>query len=1169
MRRTDCIVLTGLLLILSGCSTKKNNFFTRQYHELTTRYNVYFNGNEALKGGVEKMERNHREDYTNLLPVFVSNDERTRALCQSDMNYAIEKAVKAIDEHSITVKPKRRRNKDSKNYENFRKQKEFNDQIAKCYLLLGKAYFYNRKYTMAGNTFRYIQRQYPEDEALLTEVQLWLFRNLSEQERYEEAAPLMAALENTKLNRTQREMYVASKTDFYIRQQQYGAAIPAAEELIRECKSLKRKPRYQFLLSQLYLKEGQDALAAGMLKKAVRFNFDYEMVFNAKINMALAYREGDGSVKKRLNKMLKDAKNEDFQDRIYYALASIEEKEGEQEKAVEYYWKSVRSSVDNDNQKSLSFLKLGEYYYNKREYIPAQSCYDSCLFFMDSRIDGYEALKDRVTDLTELVTHLTVIQRQDSLQRVAELPEAERKALIDEKIRKVKEAEEQAKEAEQLAMQERSFFMRNDMMGQRTQYNVQNSGEGEWYFYNPVTISLGENEFKRKWGRRRLEDNWRRQNKAMMDPGESELLAVEGGEQEEGITDTKNAAFYLQDLPLTEEKMEASRKMVETAYYHAGEMYLYKFDDPEKALACFEEFIRRYPEGANIVSAYYLAYESAGQAGKPAVAEQYKGELLRRFPESDLAKGLQDPAYFRKMDSDLEAGNRMYEEAYGYYRDDYYPQALALCEEILRKYPENKLRPNVLLLRAMCMVNLRPESEARAALLEVTESKPNREILGVVNGILASMDVGDQPVLYTDANMADARSLRSTRNWQFDREEQPSGREEEKESPYQFNKEQEHYVAIVLPDSLKTTQNLQIQGRLAFINAGEQVAQGSKYEVKKETWWYKTEALEIGLFKNADQALGYVNRVGTDKTLLKNFRGGTYRLFAVGKENLPVVKRMRDVEGYVDFFIENYFTDKAQGEIISGRQGATAHLFNFDAGERHDFVLLLPFRKVNMNRIAEEVRRLDPAFGISREKYDSDLEMMVVKNIGNQEQAMDYLNSVSKSREIFEMLRGVNYRMFVVTPVNRAILQEYQNIEEYMQFFSVNYLSNQSAEIGVEEGDFVYKTDLPHKFVLFYPNQVDPFRLKAGFEQFNPTGLTLNNYKYDDTRDMMVVSGFVNKEESMRYFYAAVNDRKLFRDLRNADYRNFIITEGNLDVLREKREIEQYLLFFKKYYLDN
>lgn len=1164
------LLLTVLVLAVTGCSTKRNNFFTRQYHRLTTRYNVYFNGEEALKAGVKKMEKNHKEDYTNLLPVFVSNNEQTRAICGADMDYAIEKAVKAIDKHSITAKPKRRRNKDSRNYETFRKKKEFNDQIAKCYLLLGKAYFYKKKYTMANNTFRYIQRQYPEDEQLMTEVNLWMLRSLTEMGRYDEAVPFLETLEGAKLKRPQREMYAAACTDFYVRQTHYPKAISAAENLIDVCKSIKRKPRYNFMLSQLYLKENQDAQAMTALKKAVRFNFNYEMVFNAKINMALAYQSGDENVRKKLEKMLRDSRNEEYRDRIYYALASIEEKRGNEEKAIELYWQSVKTSVDNDNQKSLSFLKLGDYYYKQKEYIPAQSCYDSCMYFMDSRIEGYEQLKTLVGDLTELVTNLNTIQRQDSLQRLAALPEAERNGVIDGMIQKIKDEQQRQKELEQQAQQERSFFMRNDMLSRGDAFNQASNTGGDWYFYNPMTVSLGKNDFKRKWGRRKLEDNWRRRNKAMVDFAEDpEMLAEENEEGKEKL-DVTSREYYLKDIPMTEEQKAASEKKVEDAYYKAGEIYLYKFDDPAKALDCFSAFISRFPESNNITLVYYLAYDAASKAGKAEIAERFKGDLIRKFPESDFAQGLQDPEYFKKVDQDLRNIDRRYAEAYELYRNVYYKDALAICEDILKSYPGNKMSAKVLFLRAMCIVNLRPADEAREALNRVVEAKPGKEVLQVVNGILASMDVGDKPVLYADAEMADARYLKSVRNWTFDEEGNAEEKEGERNAdPYKADKGQEYFVLILLPEDIKTMQVLHLQTRLTFINAALTIGEEEKtYEMKKEDLWYKTTVLKIGSFSGYEEAEIYLNRIGTDKVLLKNFRGKNYRIFAISKDNFSVLKRLKNTEQYVDFFVQNYFEDRGQGEILSGRQGAAAHLFKFEENEKHDFVLMVPYRQVNVKKTAELIHGIEPAFSLEKETYDDEYEMVVVKNVGNQAQSMEYMALVSRNKDIFERLSGISSYMFTITQSNLSILLENQNIGEYMKFFGDNYQKNQSGEVGVEEGDFIYAKNTAHKFVLFYPNTIDPFKLKTGFEEFNFAGLMMNNVKYDEDHDCLVVSGFNNKEEALRYFRTASDNRKLFKPLRNADYRNFIISDSNFNVMREKQEVEQYLLFFKKYYLD-
>lgn len=808
------------MVVLCGCSVKRNNFFSRNYHQLTTRYNVYFNGDQALKSGIKHMENRHKEDYTHLLPVFVSNDEQTRSICSSDMDYVIEKAAKATDKHSITAKPRRRKNKDSKNYQTFRKKKEFNNQLDKCYLLLGKAYFYKKKYTMANNTFRFIQRQYAEDEALMTEVSIWLFRSLTEMGRYEEAARIMDRLDGSTLKRKQREMVAAARTDFYVRQGMYEQAIPEAERLVRTCKSIKRKPRYNFLLSQLYVKENQDGAAKLALKKATRFNFNYEMVFNARIGMALAYQEGDAAVEKKLKKMLRDSRNEEFQDRIYYALANIENKRGNEEGAAGLYWKSVHASVDNDNQQALSFVKLGDYYFKNKAYVQAQSCYDSCLLVMDSRYEDYEKLKSLLTDLTELVTNLRIIQTQDSLQRIAVLPEEERNRLIDDKITAIKEQENTRKEQERREQAERNFYRRNDMLSRGDAFSQGNSG-GDWYFYNPVTIALGKNDFKRKWGRRKLEDNWRRRNKAsigLADETGEELAEMTGGERE--VKDVKSREYYLQDLPLTPEMLQASEKQIEEAYYKAGEIYLYRLNDPEKALECFDAYIQRFKNTANLPMVYYLASTTALKAGKAAEAERYKTELTALFPESDFARGLQDPNYFRQVEDVLKVVEKKYQEAYRYYQKVYYHEAAQICDRILKAYPDNKLKANVLFLKAMCVVNTGSPQEAKNALEEVIAARPGKEILQVTSDILASLAVGEKPVRYSEAEMAQARSLQANRNWQFD-EEVLAGRSRKEETTYKIEKEKEQWVVLFLPQEFTTVQETRFKARLKFIHAAE------------------------------------------------------------------------------------------------------------------------------------------------------------------------------------------------------------------------------------------------------------------------------------------------------------------------------------------------------------
>lgn len=1152
------------LLLLSSCSVKKNNIFSRNYHQMTTRYNVYFNGDQAFKSGLKNMETRHKEDYTNLLPVFVSNNEQTRGACSSDMDYAIEKAAKAIDKHSITVKPKRKKNKDSKNYETFRKKKEFNKQLDKCYMLLGKAYFYKKKYAMANNTFRFIQRQYAEDDEVMAEASLWLFRSLTEMGRYDEARKFMNQLAETKMNRKEREMLVAAQTDFYVRQGMYLQAISAGEQLANMTKSMKRKPRYNFMLSQLYLKENQDAQAMYALKKTVRFNFNYEMVFNAKINMALAYQSGDGSVVKRLNKMLRDAKNVEYKDRIYYALGNIEEKQGNEKEAIDLYWKSVRSSVDNDNQQALSFYKLGDYYFRNRDYVTAQTCYDSCMFMIDSRYEDYDKIRTLVTDLTNLVVNLRIMQQQDSLLQMAALPESERNRLIDDKIEKIKEKENQEKEAARKEQAERNFYDRNNMINRGDSYSQGGSGEGDWYFYNPMTVSLGKNEFKRKWGRRKLEDNWRRQNKAMVDFVEQTDEIAGNTEEKEEKSDVKSRDYYLKNLPVDKEAREVSEKKVENACYKAGEIYMYRFNDHEKALECFKTFTERFTQSNNLPMVYYMAYAAAEKLGNVAEAQRYKNELITKFPDSDFARGLQDPDYFKKVDGELKVIERMYEEAYIKYRQVYYADALAICDDILKRYPDNKLNTKVLFLKAMCVVNTHSVEEAREALNRVVAAKPDKEVQDVVSALLASLSVGEKPALYTENEMAQARALKANRNWVFDEKGNIEG-EKEKNLVYKMEKDKEHIVVLLMPEDFSFVQETKLKARLVFVNASEAV-EGKSYEIKKEDLWYKKAVLEIQKFADYKEAGEYLNRIATDKSVLKTIGEKGYRVFAITPDNLAVLKRLKNIDDYVDFFTENYFENKNQGDIITGKRGTIAHIFNYEENETHHFMLLVPFRQVNTKRIAEALHNAEPAFTMIKEEYDDENEFIVVRKVGTKVQALDYMNAILKNKDIFDKLAGINYQAFVITESNRKILLESGYLDEYVTFFNENYLKS-AASVGVEDGDFIFNKELSHKFVLLYSNKVDPFKLKEVFAEFNFAGLTTNNLKFNEEYDYMVVSGFNNKDEAMRYFTTVVNNRKLFKPLKNTDYTNFIITDLNLQVMEEKQSVEKYLEFFKKYYM--
>ena len=112
-------------------------------------------------------------------------------------------------------------------------------------------------------------------------------------------------------------------------------------------------------------------------------------------------------------------------------------------------------------------------------------------------------------NLNALVEHLKVIQTEDSLQKVAAMSENERDALIAGIIDRIIKDESEGKMSEYADRANIGQYYENQ---RRFEDNI--SQEGKWYFYNQTALTFGRTEFRRRWGERRLEDNWRRSNKA-------------------------------------------------------------------------------------------------------------------------------------------------------------------------------------------------------------------------------------------------------------------------------------------------------------------------------------------------------------------------------------------------------------------------------------------------------------------------------------------------------------------------------------------------------------------------------------------------------------------------------------------------------------------------------
>ncbi|MFQ5335851.1 MAG: tetratricopeptide repeat protein, partial [Flavobacteriales bacterium] len=331
MRRSStiiyCIYAFTFALLHSNCSTNKSGFAHRAYHNTTAHYNGYFNGRESFRAGVAQIKTGYTEDYTNILPVFIYGDENAAKSAYPQMDKAIEKCEKVIQRHSIYIK-----------------REEYVDWIDDCWFLIGQCHFYKQEYAEAKEKFEYVARQFQEKE-IHFEASIWLARTYLQMHNYAKTGKVLDLIrEDEGFPLKLKAEYSAVYADYYIRQHNYLLAIPEIRNAIANEKNRKKRVRYLFILAQFYQQEGNYTKASDYFAQVARMNPPYEMEFYAKINRALSYDVGSGNkeeIKKELGKMLRDGKNSDYYDQIYYALAEVYFREGEQDMGIELLKKSV------------------------------------------------------------------------------------------------------------------------------------------------------------------------------------------------------------------------------------------------------------------------------------------------------------------------------------------------------------------------------------------------------------------------------------------------------------------------------------------------------------------------------------------------------------------------------------------------------------------------------------------------------------------------------------------------------------------------------------------------------------------------------------------------------------------------------------------------------------
>lgn len=871
------IVTVGSISWLASCSTEKTGWAHRTYHNTTAHYNGYFNAKELVRLKVKELN-NEPEDFSDMLPIFKYPTEENLQNVIGDMDKAIEKCKRVISKHSIE-----------------KRGDQYVKWIDDTYLLMGRAHFYKQELPQAKEMFNYVSKKFKEEE-IRYDALLWLGKTYVEDKNYQKAERILRLAEGEANfpDRLKREMYL-TYADMFIKQGNYLLAITDIQRAIDLTDKRKEQARLYFILAQVYQELGERGEASFNFAKVVALNPSYDMIFYARIQRALSFSQdygGKSEIRKELLEMLKDDKNIEFRDQIYYALAELEMADENEEEAIDYYNLSTRTSVSNDPQKGLSFLKLGDIYFEKPEYTFAQMYYDSAVTFMDNEHERYEDILKLSRNLNDLIEQLSTIERQDSLQKVASMSEEARLALIDDLIyqRKMEEEERRQRLENEKAFNENQA---NNSTGGNPGLPGSGNSNGDWYFYNPTAVGFGASEFKKIWGSRKNEDNWRRSNKSQeaptntpADEGGDDFFVNADGDTVQATNDWQDPNYYLKDLPLTDEAMELSDSLIVEAYNNLGLIYKEKLQDEPKAIEAFEALNKRYEMHHYLLTIYYRLYRMHSDLKHYTEADYYKNKILNDYPDSDYAKIIRDPESLQKDNEEEKEAKEFYTNVYeNYFKRGFYSQTITSAEKGIQLFEGTSVEPKLRFIRAMSVGQDGGESAMREELEALAFKYKGKPIGKKAEEMLAALDELEK--------LEEQRRLEASK---------PKEEAAEANSPYSFEPSSNHNYIVLIPIQKVSSNNAQI----AISNFNRSNFKSKDLNVSTVLLSSDTAMITIKSFKSAAEIKSYARAFKNDKLKLVQIHAANSPHFSISFNNYAIFYQRKSLAEYLSFYENNY-----------------------------------------------------------------------------------------------------------------------------------------------------------------------------------------------------------------------------------------------------------------------
>ena len=923
-RQMATLLIVLFSLVLSGCSTKKNTASTRWWHSFNARYNTYFNGNQAFIDGNLEKEKGNKDNYTEIIPLYMVGNKQSREIGKGQYDRAIEKSEKAIRRHSIKAKPewnssKRKTAKDRE----WLGRREYNPFLWRAWMLLGKSQFQKGAFDEAAATFTYMSRLYHTQPMQSGLAKAWLAKSYTELGWMYDAEDVIRNMSRDSMDFRAVKDWDYTYANYYIHSSDYQKAIPYLRKAISHERRKVQRAREWFLMGQIQNQLGNKDEAYKAYRKVVACNPPYELEFNARIAQTevMADRNGKQMISK-LKRMAVNDNNAEYLDQVYYAIGNIYMLQKDTAQAIAAYEKGNQKSVRNGIEKGVLLLTLGNIYWQMEKFNDAQRCYGEAIGLLDKDRKDYDELAYRSKVLDELVPYTDAIHLQDSLLELSTMPEEERLKAIDRVIDALKKKEKEERDARLLAeaeqMEQEQQRTGNQLSpGNQAAPTITQRGNGEWYFYNPMAVNQGKIAFQRQWGKRENKDNWQRINQTVVAMSEQqEEETPEGTENQEAndsidiatpkeetpqdslSADPHEREYYLAQIPFTDEQKAVCHDIIKDGLFHAGVIFKDKLDNltlSEKHLVRLTDNYTDYDYLDEALYHLYLLYARQDRMDK---ANACLNRMKRDFPESEWTTLLADPFYKENARFGEHIEDSLYATAYEAFKTDRYDIVKGNARVSADRFPLGENRAKFLFIEGLSMLNEGDGDGCIERLKTVVEKYPNSEVSELAGMIVKGVqdgrrlhggkfDIGDiwsrrDITLGSDSTAVIELSAERNENFMF--------------------------ILAYEPDSINENQLLFEMARYNFTNF---LVRNFDIVLDEDNGLHR---MRISGFLNYDEALQYARQLFADKAMAA-FLKPCHHLI-ISENNLALIGTRFSYDEYMQFYEDTFIPMKISQEKL-------------------------------------------------------------------------------------------------------------------------------------------------------------------------------------------------------------------------------------------------------------